>query len=43
MGIEDTISKHKRLMIDTAPVIYYIEEHKYFSPLMNKIFIENEK
>lgn len=30
MGISDEVEKHDRIMVDTAPVIYLIEENKYY-------------
>ena len=35
--------KNKKVFLDTAPLIYYIEENQYYSPLLNKLFSENSK
>lgn len=45
MEIIDKIKKHKFLMIDTAPIIYFIEENPIFAKPVNKIFnfIRNNK
>ncbi len=37
MGIIEVISNHSRLMFDTAPIIYFIEENKDFSKLAEEI------
>ena len=29
----------KKIFLDTAPLIYYIEEHSYFAPLLNELFL----
>jgi len=38
MGIEEVLNLHTRWVIDTAPIIYYIEEHPKYLPLADKIF-----
>ncbi len=38
MEIEKIFNKHKRLMIDTAPVIYFIEEHSNYGNISEKLF-----
>jgi predicted Zn-ribbon and HTH transcriptional regulator len=38
MGIEDVVRRHKRIMFDTAPIIYFIEEHKDLGKVAEKIF-----
>ncbi len=38
MGIKELIKKHKRIMFDTAPIIYFIEEHEDFGEVTNEIF-----
>ncbi|MDI6751720.1 MAG: PIN domain-containing protein [bacterium] len=38
MGIEGAISGHRRIMFDTASIIYFIEEHKDFGGITEKIF-----
>jgi predicted nucleic acid-binding protein len=36
--IERLLKNHKRIALDTAPIIYYIEEHKVYGKIINKIF-----
>ncbi|MBI4722481.1 MAG: PIN domain-containing protein [Candidatus Stahlbacteria bacterium] len=38
MGVKSVIEKHKRIMIDTAPIIYFIEEHKDFGKITDELF-----
>lgn len=38
MGITDITCKHKRIMLDTAPIIYFIEENKTYSHIMDGLF-----
>jgi predicted nucleic acid-binding protein len=38
VGIEEILNSHTRWVIDTAPIIYYIEEHPKYLPLADKIF-----
>ncbi len=38
MGISDEVEKHDRIMVDTAPIIYLIEENKYYSDVVEIIF-----
>ena len=38
MGIKNVIKKHKRIMFDSAPIIYFIEEHKDFGGITDEIF-----
>jgi predicted nucleic acid-binding protein len=38
MGVKKIIKKHKKIMFDTAPVIYFIEEHKDFGKITDDIF-----
>lgn len=35
--------KNKKVFLDTAPLIYYIEESRQYSPILNKLFLENSK
>ena len=35
--------KNKKVFLDTAPLIYYIEEAQKYSPILNKLFLENSK
>ncbi|MEA3431671.1 MAG: PIN domain-containing protein [candidate division WOR-3 bacterium] len=38
MGIKEAIKKHRRIMFDTAPIVYFIEEHKDFGKIADEIF-----
>ena len=38
MGIEEVLNVHTHWLIDTAPIIYYIEEHPKYLPLVDQIF-----
>ena len=38
MGIEGAIEHHNRIMCDTAPIIYFIEEHKIYGPIADAFF-----
>jgi len=33
--------KNKKVFLDTAPLIYYIEENSQYSTILNKLFLEN--
>ena len=35
--------KNKKVFLDTAPLIYYIEENAQYSIILNKLFLENNK
>ena len=35
--------KNTKVFLDTAPLIYYIEESPKYSPILNKLFLENSK
>ncbi len=35
--------RDKKVFLDTAPLIYYIEENKQYSPILNKLFSDNSK
>ncbi|MBI5360918.1 MAG: hypothetical protein HZA48_10095 [Planctomycetes bacterium] len=37
MGIGNAIKNHKRIMLDTAPIVYFIEEHKTFGKISNEL------
>lgn len=37
MGIADKL-KGKRVFLDSAPIIYYIENHKIYQPVLDEIF-----
>jgi len=38
VGIEEVLNLHTHWVIDTAPIIYYIEEHPKYLPLVDQIF-----
>jgi predicted nucleic acid-binding protein len=38
MDIKRIIKRHKRIMFDTAPIVYFIEEHEEFGEIANEIF-----
>ncbi|PKP60835.1 MAG: PIN domain nuclease [Candidatus Altiarchaeales archaeon HGW-Altiarchaeales-1] len=38
MEIKSVIGKHRRIMFDTAPIVYFIEENKDFSNITDEIF-----
>ena len=38
MGIKDRLSEHRRIMLDTAPIIYFIEEHVSFGQIVDEVF-----
>jgi hypothetical protein len=42
MGIIKKL-KSKTVFLDTAPLIYYIEENRNYSPFLNKLFLANSK
>jgi len=35
--------KNKKVFLDTAPLIYYIEENQRYSTVLNKLFLDNSK
>lgn len=35
--------RNKKVFLDTAPLIYYIEENPQYSIILNKLFLENSK
>ena len=37
MGLSEELEKLGRIFIDTAPIIYHIEAHLLFGPMMRKI------
>lgn len=42
MGLIQKLT-NKTIFLDTAPLIYYIEENKQYSPLLNNLFLANSK
>lgn len=38
MGIKEKIDEHRRIMLDSAPIIYFIEEHPVYGPISNEMF-----
>jgi hypothetical protein len=38
MGIVAKLGAHRRVMVDTAPIIYFLEEHSRFGKVANDIF-----
>ena len=38
MGIEEVLNAHTHWVIDTSPIIYYIEEHPKYLRFVDKIF-----
>jgi hypothetical protein len=38
VGIEEVLKLHTHWVIDTAPIIYHIEEHPKYLPLVDQIF-----
>lgn len=42
MGLIHKLKK-KNIFLDTAPLIYYIEENKRYSSVLNKLFLDNSK
>ena len=40
MGIEKIFKKHSRCMIDTAPIIYFIEENLKYINIVDNILIK---
>jgi len=38
MGISNDVKKHKRIIVDTAPIIYLIEENSNYSDLVETVF-----
>jgi len=42
MGLIQKLT-NKTVFLDTAPLIYYIEENNQYSPLLDKLFLANSK
>jgi predicted nucleic acid-binding protein len=42
MGLIQKLT-NKTVFLDTAPLIYYIEENQHFSPILDKLFLANSK
>lgn len=42
MGLIQRVT-NKKVFLDTAPLIYYIEENQQYSSLLNKLFTANSK
>jgi predicted nucleic acid-binding protein len=42
MGLIQKLT-NKKVFLDTAPLIYYIEENNQYSPLLDKLFLANSK
>lgn len=42
MGLIEKFS-HKTVFLDTAPLIYYIEEHKDYAHILDELFTANEQ
>lgn len=42
MGLRQKL-KNKKVFLDTAPLIYYIEENQRYSTVLNKLFLDNSK
>ncbi|OQX28246.1 MAG: hypothetical protein BWK80_01135 [Desulfobacteraceae bacterium IS3] len=38
MGVKEKICKHQRIMFDSSPVIYFIEEHPIYGAITDEIF-----
>lgn len=38
MGIGQALEGHRRIMFDTAPIVYFIEEHREFGRITDEIF-----
>jgi predicted nucleic acid-binding protein len=38
MGIVGKLREHQRIMVDTAPIIYFIEEHSRFGKIADDLF-----
>jgi predicted nucleic acid-binding protein len=38
MDIKGIIKRHQRIMFDTAPIVYFIEEHEVFGEIADEIF-----
>ncbi|HOO71590.1 MAG TPA: PIN domain-containing protein [Spirochaetota bacterium] len=43
MGLKSILKKHKRLMIDTSPIIYFIEESEKYLSVIQGIFEYGKK
>lgn len=39
MGVKADISNHRRIMLDSAPVIYFIEENSIYGAIADEIFL----
>ena len=39
MGVVEELDAHRRIMVDTAPIIYFIEEHPRFGKIVDEIFL----
>jgi len=37
MGITDVLKNHRYVMCDTAPIIYFIEEHDTYGAIADKV------
>ena len=42
MGIVQKLT-NKTVFLDTAPLIFYIEENKHYLPILDKLFLANSK
>jgi predicted nucleic acid-binding protein len=42
MGLTEKFA-NKKIFLDTAPLIYYIEENPYFAKPLNELFVAGEK
>lgn len=42
MGLTKKL-KNKKIFLDTAPLIYYIEENQQYLSILNKLFLDNSK
>lgn len=38
MGIVEGIADHRNIMTDTAPIIYFIEDHEVYGPVVEPLF-----
>jgi len=38
MGITEVIRNHRQIMCDTAPIIYFIEEHEIYGAVVDTFF-----
>ncbi len=39
MGVVEELDAHRSIMVDTAPIIYLIEEHPRFGKIVDQIFL----